>query len=74
MARKGERDVRGPCGVKLSGMYRAAKEEAYGRRWNTPRLTQGVVNLHVEPIGTFFMDTVKLLDFRVEKTFTIHER
>ncbi len=63
-----------PYGLKTSVVWRAAKGEAHGRRWNSPRLNQGVVNLTIEPIGTYFMDNVKLLDFRVEKSFTVSER
>ena len=37
-------------------------------------MNQGVQTLYVEPIGTFFMDTVKILDFRAEKSFTVSER
>jgi len=35
---------------------------------NTTGLTQGTVNLTVEPIGTFFYDTVRLLDLRFAKS------
>ncbi len=63
-----------PFGLSVSGVFRGAKGEAYGRRWNSPRLNQGVQALTVEPIGTFFMDTIKLVDFRAEKTFTVSER
>ncbi len=62
-----------PYGIKVSGMFRAAKGDPYGRRWNSPRLNQGVVNLMVEPIGTHFMDTIKIVDFRLEKTFQLSE-
>jgi hypothetical protein len=62
-----------PYGIMLSVVLRAAKGTPYGRRWNSPRMNQGVQTLLVEPTGTFFMDTVKLIDFRVEKTFTVSE-
>ncbi len=62
-----------PYGLKVSGVFRAAKGEAYGRRWNSPRLNQGTLNLWVEPIGTFTMDNVNILDFRAEKGFQLGE-
>ncbi len=63
-----------PYGVSISGVVRAADGEAYGRRWNSPRTNQGVLNLYVEPIGAYRMDTVKIVDFRAEKTFVFNER
>jgi hypothetical protein len=47
------------------------KGEPYGRTLNTTGLTQGTVNLTVEPIGTFFYSTVRLLDLRFAKSFLI---
>jgi hypothetical protein len=47
---------------------RITKGEPYGRTLNTTGLTQGTVNLTVEPIGTFFYPTVRLLDLRFSKS------
>ncbi len=63
-----------PFGLSLSSVFRTQKGEAYGRRWNSPRMNQGVQVLFVDPKGTYFMDTIKLFDVRVEKNFTISER
>ena len=63
-----------PYQVNLSAVFRASKGEPYGRRVNSPRLNQGVITLVAEPTGTYFNDTVRLLDFRAEKTFLVNER
>jgi hypothetical protein len=60
-----------PYGVSLSGSARLTRGEPYGRTVNTTGLRQGTVLLTVEPQGTFFYPTVRLLDFRVAKSFTI---
>ncbi len=63
-----------PYGVSLSSVFRASKGEPYGRRLNSPSLSQGVVTVYVEPIGTFFNDSVYIVDFRAEKSFNLGER
>jgi len=57
-----------PWGIQSSASIRLTKGEPYGRTLNTTGLTQGTVNLTVEPIGTFFYDTVRLLDLRFAKS------
>jgi len=56
-----------PWSIMSSASLRLTKGEPYGRTLNTTGLTQGTVNLTVEPIGTFFYDTVRLLDLRFSK-------
>lgn len=63
-----------PHGFTLSGSFRAVKGEPYGRRFTSPRLNQGTVTVTVEPVGAFFLDTVKLFDFRAQKSFRLSER
>jgi len=63
-----------PYGFVLSSVLRTAKGLPYGRQLNSPAMNQGVVNVYVEPIGTFFMDSQKLLDIRAEKTFNLSDR
>ena len=60
-----------PWGISSSASIRLTKGEPYGRTLNTTGLTQGTVNLTVEPIGTFFYDTVRLLDLRFAKSFIV---
>jgi hypothetical protein len=62
-----------PYGVGFSASLRMNKGEPYGRTLNTPTLNQGVVSLTIEPQGTFFYSTVKLLDLRFAKSFTLGE-
>ncbi len=50
---------------------RVTKGEPYGRTVNTTGLTQGAITLTVEPQGTFFYDTVTLLDLRFAKSVTL---
>ena len=50
---------------------RVTKGEPYGRTLNTTGLTQGAMTLTVEPQGTFFYDTVKLVDLRFAKSVTL---
>ena len=54
-----------------SASIRITKGEPYGRTLNTTGLTQGTVNLTVEPIGTFFYPTVRLLDLRFSKSLRV---
>jgi hypothetical protein len=56
-----------PYGIDFSASLRVTKGEPYGRTLNTTGLTQGVITLTVEPIGTFFYSTVTLLDLRFAK-------
>jgi hypothetical protein len=60
-----------PWGISSSGSIRLTRGEPYGRTLNTTGLTQGTVSLTVEPIGTFFYPTVRLLDLRLAKNFTV---
>jgi hypothetical protein len=56
-----------PYGVGFSASVRVTKGEPYGRTVNTTGLTQGVISLTVEPLGTFFYPTVTLLDLRFSR-------
>ena len=56
-----------PYGIGVSGSVRVTKGEPYGRSLNIAGLTQGSLTLTVEPQGTFFYDTVKLVDLRFSK-------
>jgi hypothetical protein len=60
-----------PWGISSSASIRLTKGEPYGRTLNTTGLTQGTVNLTVEPIGTFFYSTVRLLDLRFSKSVMV---
>jgi hypothetical protein len=62
-----------PYGITASGTLRITKGEPYGRTLNTPSLNQGIRTLVVEPIGTFFYPSVKLLDLRAAKAFNLGE-
>jgi hypothetical protein len=62
-----------PYGVGFSASLRLTKGEPYGRTLNTTGLTQGTISLTVEPQGTFFYDSVKLLDLRLTKSVTLGE-
>jgi hypothetical protein len=57
-----------PWGISSSASVRLNKGEPYGRTLNTTGLNQGTVNLTVEPIGTFFYPTVRLVDLRFAKS------
>lgn len=60
-----------PHGVNFSASVRVTKGEPHGRTLNTTGLTQGTITLTVEPQGTFFYSTVKLLDLRLAKSLTL---
>ena len=60
-----------PYGIGVSGSLRLNKGEPYGRSLNIGGLTQGSLTLSVEPQGTFFYDTVKLIDLRFSKSVGI---
>jgi hypothetical protein len=62
-----------PHGITTSATLRITKGEPYGRQVNSTGLSQGVLQLRVEPIGTFFYPTVKILDLRAAKSFTLGE-
>jgi hypothetical protein len=64
-----------PFGLTSSATLRITKGEPYGRTVNTPAalLNQGALNLRVEPIGSFFYPTVKILDLRFAKSFRLGE-
>ena len=63
--------LRAPVGDFVVGVVRLNKGEPYGRTLNTTGLNQGTVNLTVEPIGTFFYSTVRLVDLRFAKSVPI---
>jgi hypothetical protein len=60
-----------PWAISSSASIRITRGEPYGRTMNTAGLTQGTVLLTVEPIGTFFYPTVRLLDLRFAKSFRV---
>jgi hypothetical protein len=60
-----------PWGISSSASVRLNKGEPYGRTLNTTGLNQGTVNLTVEPIGTFFYSTVRLVDLRFAKSVPV---
>jgi hypothetical protein len=60
-----------PYGVNFSASLRITKGEPHGRTLNTTGLTQGTITLTVEPQGTFFYSTVKLLDLRFAKSLPL---
>ena len=60
-----------PYGIGFSTSVRVTKGEPYGRTLNTTGLTQGAITLTVEPQGTFFYDTVTLVDLRLSKSVTV---
>jgi hypothetical protein len=60
-----------PYGIGVSGSVRVTKGEPYGRTLNIAGLTQGSLTLTVEPQGTFFYDTVKLIDLRFSKGIAV---
>ena len=62
-----------PYGVAFSASVRMTKGEPYGRTLNTTGLSQGTISLTVEPNGTFFYPTVKLLDLRFAKSVALGE-
>ncbi len=62
-----------PFGFTSSATFRITKGEPYGRTLNTSGLNQGTRTLTVEPIGTFFYPTVRILDLRASKSFTLGE-
>ena len=62
-----------PFGINSSASLRFNKGEPYGRTLNVSGLTQGTINLTVDPIGTYFYSTVKLLDLRFAKSIALGE-
>jgi len=60
-----------PYGINVSGSVRITKGEPYGRTLNIAGLTQGSLTLTVEPQGTFFYSTVKLVDLRFAKGIAV---
>ena len=60
-----------PYGIDFSGSIRVTKGEPYGRTLNVAGLTQGSVTLTVEPMGTFFYPTVRLVDLRFAKRIPV---
>jgi hypothetical protein len=60
-----------PLGVAVSGSVRLTRGEPHGRTLNTTGLRQGTVSLTVEPQGTFFYPTVRLVDLRLAKGIDI---
>jgi hypothetical protein len=62
-----------PHGLNFSASWRITKGEPYGRTLNTTGLNQGTISLTVEPTGTFFYDTVNLIDLRFAKSLNLGE-
>ena len=62
-----------PWGLNSSATLRITKGEPYGRMANSSGLSQGTLNLILEPSGTFFYPTVKLLDLRLSKSVRLSE-
>jgi hypothetical protein len=60
-----------PYAINVSGSVRITKGEPYGRSLNVAGLTQGSLTLTVEPQGTFFYPTVKLVDLRMSKGIAV---
>jgi hypothetical protein len=60
-----------PYAINVSGSIRVTKGEPYGRTLNIAGLTQGSLTLTVEPQGTFFYSTVKLVDLRFAKSIPV---
>jgi hypothetical protein len=58
-------------GFNVSAIYRYTTGLAWGRTASIRGLTQGSETVRIEPLGTRRTDPIKLLDFRVEKTFPI---
>src|SRR3989441_1086930 len=62
-----------PWGLSSSATLRITKGEPYSRTVNSSGLSQGTLSLTVEPMGTFFYPTVKLLDLRLSKGVRLSE-
>ena len=62
-----------PWGLNSSATLRITKGEPYGRIANSSGLSQGTLSLTLEPAGTFFYPTVKLLDLRLSKSVRLSE-
>jgi hypothetical protein len=60
-----------PFAINVSGSVRITKGEPFGRSLNVAGLTQGSLTLTVEPQGTFFYPTVKLVDLRFAKSIPV---
>lgn len=59
-----------PLGITLGGNYQVLKGLPRDRRISLP-LAQGNTTILVEPRGTFRADTLGLLSFRADKSFTL---
>jgi hypothetical protein len=62
-----------PFGITGAATLRVTKGEPYGRTINSSGLSQGTLNLTVEPMGAFFYPTVKIFDLRAAKSFRLGE-
>jgi hypothetical protein len=66
-----------PYEVGFSGSYKVQSGRNYGRVWSTPAAllpNAGTEAIRVEPIDTRRAPTVDILDFRVDKGFTLPNR
>ncbi len=63
-----------PLGINFSTYFRAITGNAWTTRYRTGRLEQGRVTFNTEPLGTNHYPMVKMLDLRLEKTFTFAEK
>jgi hypothetical protein len=60
-----------PFEIGLSGSYKVQSGRNYGRVWSLTGLNAGTEAIRVEPIDTRRAPTVDILDFRVDKGFTL---
>ena len=63
-----------PFGIHFNAYFRAITGNAWTKRYRTPRLAHGRVTVFVEPRGSNHYPLEKILDLRLEKTFTFAEK
>ena len=63
-----------PFGVYLTGYFRAITGRSWTRRIRTSKLYHGRVTFFTEPRGSNHYPIRKILDVRLEKTFTLAEK
>ena len=63
-----------PFGIHFNAYFRAITGNAWTKRYQTPRLAHGRVTVFVEPRGSNHYPLEKILDLRLEKTFTFAEK
>lgn len=63
-----------PFGINLSTYFQAITGDAWTTRYRTGRLAHGRVTFFCEPRGSNHYPISKILDLRVEKTFTFAEK